>query len=327
MLKSRFVSELYRQILRRNPNPGEISRFILDTAVGNDLPVRIGSMINSREFEIMILPELVRKATEEYQGGNVFFLHVPKTAGTSVRLALSDSMGVPSFNLYSRTVPKPPRLPTSMQFWPLWAGHANLHFYPETHSGLTIFRESRSRILSRFRQSQYEWLKLSPHLITPKSGAVPKKEPINFNEWINRSDKGIAQWYLSNPASMYESPSWRKYVNDLSELDLAHNLEKGLKRFAAAAWIHNPEDVLKSIGIVTGKELNSLPRENEFKETKLFKEVVINSSTLQILEEVRKRDAIVFKVASELGILVGELKENEDALFDTTLKRLGFRLK
>ena len=73
-IRSSTVERLYQHILKRNPTQSEIKQFKRDYAQNPKLPDRIGSMIDSKEFEIMIMPEIVRKSSENFIGENFFFL-------------------------------------------------------------------------------------------------------------------------------------------------------------------------------------------------------------------------------------------------------------
>jgi hypothetical protein len=331
-IRPKIVKDLYGNILKRPPSDEEIAQFMLDHAKSPNLPGRIRSMIDSKEFEIMIMPELVRRASEEYGDKKIFFLHVPKTAGTSVRLALTDAIGIPSFNLYPRSTHGSPSNASSMNFWPYWAGHANLSIFPSSHSGFSVFRETRSRILSRFRQSQFELAGNNPHLIHHRKENASKKElsknaSVEFNQWIRSQPSSIVHYYIPNPEKSARSSTWVAEVDKFREVELQKILKESMKRFESVAWIHQPEDVVAGIRKITGNENATLPMENEFRKTSLYKEEIIEPESMEIMNRAAKLDNLVFQASSDLGIMVNELNIDKDEIFENSLKRLGFRLK
>jgi hypothetical protein len=347
-LKPETVRRIYRGVLKRNPAQSEISSFALDFARNPDMQERLSSMIYSKEFQLMVMPDLVRSASENFTGQKIFFLHVPKTAGTSVRLALTEALGVPSFNLYSFSSQSLPNRLDSMSFWPYWAGHANISAFPSGHKGFTTFRESRSRLLSQFRQSQFNaHPESNPHLISKEHvarihAAGGKQKYRDFNEWIKNNPPSILKWYVPNPEIQRDAPventrenftlkmgtrnTWARQVYEMSEREIAPILEKSMTRFSAAAWLHQPQGIIDAISKVTGNPDAMLSRENEFKRSELYKEEVITQESLILLEEARKKDRIVFKIATDLGILTDGLTMDEDEIFQKSIQKLGFRL-
>jgi hypothetical protein len=347
-LKPKTVRGFYRGVLKRNPTRSEISNFALNFARNPDLEVQLSSMIYSREFQLMVMPDLVRLASENFTGRKIFFLHVPKTAGTSVRLAIADALGIPSFSLYPLSSQILPNKLDSMNFWPYWAGHANISAFPEEHQGFTTFRESRSRILSEFRQNQFNSQpEANPHMISKErvaaiNAASGKQKYRDFNVWVSKSPPTILNWYLPNPdiqknlpvedtalnhkMKVGRDPAWLKRVNEMGELEIARVLEKSLKRLTVAAWLHQPQGIVDAIAKITGNADATLSNENEFKKSGLYREEIISRESLEVLEKARRKDRIVFKIASELGILTDELKIDEDEIFQKSVEKLGFKL-
>jgi len=346
-LRPQTIRKLYRGVLKRNPTQAEISRFTLDFARNPDMESRLSAMIYSEEFLVMVMPDLVRAATEDFVGKKVFFLHVPKTAGTSVRLALVDALGVPSFNLYPKTTQRAPADFKTMEFWPYWAGHANIAAFPDSHTGFTTFRESRSRILSQFRQRQFNSMPgANPHVIS-RSSITAREEraktvgSLDFNSWLAEEPQSALHWYIPNPTiqksisaiddmdsyrfkvgSDYE---FRNRVFKMGEIEISRALEKSLSRFSAAGWLHQSAGIIDAIVKISGNPNASLPKENEFKKSESYKVETISRESLNILEDIRKKESILFKVATDVGILTDKLMQDEEEIFQKSAQKLGFK--
>ncbi len=347
-LTPKAVRKIYRGLLKRDPSPTEIIGFTLDFARNPNIESRLSSLIYGEEFSVMVMPDLVRAASENFTGKRVFFLHVPKTAGTSVRLGLNNALGIPSFSLYPRSTHSAPGELSSMEFWPYWAGHANIAAFPESHTGFTTFRESRSRLLSQYRQRQFNLAPgANPHRYadTAKSAAqkkiVPKALP-SFNTWIGRISSSALHWYIPNPTiqknlklstdlksfqlKVGADEEWRRKVFEMNELELSTALEKSLLRFSAAGWLHQPAGIIEAIAKISGNQNATLPQENEFRKTQFYQVEKISPETLKIMENIREKESILFKVAQDIGLLTDKLVLDEDEIFHKSLSKLGFKL-
>lgn len=349
------VRKLYRGILQRNPfGSREINSFILDFVRNPNLETRLRAMIYSEEFQLMVLPDLIRAATEEYNGNKTFFIHVPKTAGTSVRIAIAHSMGIPSFNLYPNSTVSLPTNLASLDFWPYWAGHANIEAFPKSHSGFTVFRESRSRLLSAYRQQLKNELEthLNPHDLLPHkrdSQLISKRFKDGFNSWI-KEQVTINYYYIPNPNVRQIQPAvawknlsrkdvyklyrdragtddkWRYTVSNMSENEVIDGLKLGMSRLVSASWVHEPKSLIESISNITKNPEVTLTKENYFQRTSNFTIEKITRESLDLLESIRKQDKLVIKVAADLGLITELTSELEDELFEKSLKNLGFKL-
>jgi len=303
----------------------------------------------SKESLLMVVPDLVRASTEDYAGQKVFYLHVPKTGGTSARIALADAMGIPSFNIYPHSSHSLPKNLQSMDFWPYWAGHANIGLFPDTHKGFTTFRESRSRILSMFRQQQKSASKgANPHIIT--DAAIRKQKfkeqemkNLDFNSWIKTKRANTCLgFYIHNPTvaqsrnidrgpldrkiRLGNMSDWKEKVFAMPDREIKKELKNSLPRIVSASWIHQTKSTEEAIKRISSRSDIQLPNDNEFTKTNLFKVENVNAESLEIMEEIRKKDAILFSVATDLGILTDKLDSNEDDLFQQSAIKLGFEI-
>lgn len=327
------LRQTYRAILRREPTVRELAGRRLRNVVRGGWPRLLRDMVESEEFRLQILPGLVVTGTELRSRGPVFFLHIPKTGGTSVRLALGEAIGVPSINIYGRW-PQPDR--DLHRYWPYWAGHAQAAFFPDTHIGFTLFREPRSRVLSAYRHHQF--LRSShrlPHGWDHPDGDRPATgDPLPFVDWLadrHRSQTlSIARFFLPPGGSgTVEKAASVEQLNllDASSNQLKAGLARMMRRFGAAAWIHDNEAVTRAIGEVAGHAPRGIPRENVGERNNPdIRPVNVDEHALAVLEEVAALDAVVFDVAASQGLLPPLDSGDADRLFQATAERLGFVL-
>jgi hypothetical protein len=329
MNSEKFILEAYRAILRREPTKAEVANMKKGMSLGNHSGFHVlRDMVDSNEFKMQILPGLVVQQTD-FGSQPTFFLHIPKTGGTSMRELIGESFGVPSINIYGNWI-DPSR---GQGYWPYWAGHAQVSFFPETHRGFTLFRDTRSRILSLYREQQGRLTSRTLHgWIYPESNEV-KRESLPFSDWLIRrenSGQSSLEFYLAENKNLIGRIRDQNQANELKKTELAERkilLESGLSRFASAAWIHRESDVQTAISSLTGKEVSSLPRQNTFesKEFKLF-EVSLTASDLQIIKVFEERDELALKIAADLGLIQLLPKDENEYLFEKTASRLKFKL-
>lgn len=338
---------LYTAILRRNPSFDEIIQRTKMLRTNRDIKSHIIDIINSDEFSVMILPYLVQKKSNLKSNQKLFFLHVPKTSGTSLRLMLSNYLGIPAYLLYHHNGLEGVEKYQNMKFWPFWAGHANISRFPNSHNGFTSFRETRSRLISTYRQNLSN---LTPHLnLRENSGEflsdysrIYLQESKNFNGWLKKFGSSICHYYVPNNDSIFSkedsseyekfkdtmgtSLDWVRKIDSSDESWLVSSIQHSMKRFQAAAWVGDNQSLSDSIIKLFGEENRNLalPKVNVFVKTSNYQLEVISKQSVEIMEEIARKDRIVFENAMNEGILSERIPFNPDEVFSETKERLGF---
>ena len=327
---------IYSGLLQRSSNVKSVAAKEIAIWSQGGLAAEIDRTLHSEEFSIMVLPGLISDASSNWCGRNIFFLHVPKTAGTAFRIALTQAAGVPAVMSYRRKGTSRPHELKALGFWPLFAGHAHVDAFPQSHRGVTTFREPRSRLLSQYRMQQRD-PRSSPHaqMMHDRDDRIKRwKANLNipFEKWLR--DRGFTQsHYFKSGVEM--GRHWdntmaglpgrleRKTI-DLSEAELRDSLAKGLARFDACAWAHDRLGLENALKTITGRDDVRMGSANEFQENRHAKPVIITSETMQLLTELESADQMLFNLASEILGLPVLSRSDSDRIFETTAKRLGF---
>ena len=329
-----MADSLYRVILGRRPTKAENFSAAVKIGIPSMFEARISEMLNSREFQIMKLPGLIANATQDWGGKHVFFLHIPKSAGTSVRLALIDALGIPAFDVYSRNEQMREIARNSdNKFWPLYVGHENISFFPESYSGITVFRESRSRVLSLYRQNSRDAIIDDPSEIDQAVFQEMRRKALKvfstpFGDWLIRPNLVTSMEFFI-PSKMFgpkglKSQEFKTYVDDLESQRVEELLNESLTRFSHAAWSHDEPAILKAISGISEREITELPHENIYLNLEGYPPQILDKHTLAKLNSIQEKEAVLFKVAHEHGLVPLLSKSEADDLFKITAKRLGF---
>lgn len=320
----------YRAILRREPSHEEVQKAALTTNLKSSRFHFYRDMIDSEEFRKQILPALIASSVNAKTTG-VFFLHVPKTGGTSLRELIGDLIGVPSINVYGKW--PIPNLNTH-GFWPYWAGHAQVSFFPESHKGITFFRETKSLVMSRYRQQQNLLLTDSTHGWNFSGPEAPKRKNFpDFNQWLlskyEQGALGLAMWLALENGQHRQHKTQEELIkiSNMSNDALEPLLVRGLSRLSAAARIEDEDGVKMAIQKATGFSPDALPRKNTFESKSGDKSIqLINRKSMEILEEVEQQDELVNDLARDMDVLHETLALNKSSIFQKNLGRLGFEV-
>lgn len=337
MIFTRAASSLYKILLCRKPDSIQ-QELRTQFELFKNYEMALGSMLGSREFSEMILGSLVAKSTKNWNGKKFFFLHIPKTAGTSFASALYDLSGVPAIQAYGRVGTIDRQDLKRYTFWPYLSGHALLEDFPETHRGITVFRDTKSRILSKYRQQQSLLTSHRPRPERIESWKARKKfaRSATFSEWLH-SKEGQAFGCMRR---FIPRGFWKKQVltnlrsYDFRSPEIITILEQSIARFDSISWCYSSDemiDSIKNLFQVTNLNGYDFPKKNTYEAKRKYQKMnstaYIGDCDLEILEHARESERILFEIAHEQLGLPLLSREEEDYHFDKTMKRLGFAYK
>lgn len=159
-----LVHAVYRGLLGREPDPKGLQKYSRDLAKGGQLSTVLTDIIESVEFSKVHERKQRRKLVDpsiSYDKETVVFLHIQKTAGTSMQNMLVDTYGKQTLyrehadTLYQYS-------PAELSAYSAFAGHFNydsLAYIPRRQlSTFTFVREPKKRLISLY----YFWRSHEP---------------------------------------------------------------------------------------------------------------------------------------------------------------------
>lgn len=322
-LKSTLGYHIYRGRLR--PFMKELARVSIRIGMPNkEITFRaLHLLLDQGQAKADDLRYFLSKVENHTIDTKIFLLHIPKTAGTSIRETLGEAIGVPAITYYQNENDRRVLDWHNLEFWPFFSGHLHIDYFPATHRGVTAFRESRSRVLAQFRQVQR-----STKAILSNRDIVARKESLSMR------DKKHISWELFKLNFFPHDCSWfftaghkdapGKFVMNGNNKDIQQSITLGLSRIEAATWSHDAKSVHETMRNFIGID-TQIKRVNVFPENEV-ETVCLTKDDLVFLDTVAKRDDYVFQAAESIGLISKLARSEKDAIFEKDVKRLGFKL-
>jgi len=171
----------------------------------------------------------------------------------------------------------------------------------------------------------------NPHLLDPEK-LVKKKSRARtvlttpFGSWLGdyRYSRVLTYFIPPEEGTQYRSQEFKTFISNISDSQVERILNKSLSRFTHAAWSHDEPAILGAISGVSGREITELPRENVYPNLEGYPPQILDKDALAKLNAIQEKEAVLFKVAHEHGLIPLLSKSEADALFEITAKRLGF---
>lgn len=314
---------VYRGLLGRKANRQEVLSKEVAIWTQGGPAAELSRTLRSDEFTTVQLPHLIAQASVEWCGRYIFFLHVPKTAGTAFRQSLTKAAGAPSILSYDDLRTCEPHELKRFDFWPVLCGHARIDDFPMRHRGVTTLREPRSRLLSQFRQWQRDPVKGGhPELLRDRERELTKWQEalaLPFDMWLDK--RGRPQ-FTRFAQGLSGDEALNRYQKGQQEVRPA--LNAGLERFDACAWSHDHEGLESALRTITGREDATMSVANEFRPTEYTRPVTITAEARRLLEMFALQDQLLFDMFHDVLGLPKLSQDEADDLFEVTAKRLGF---
>lgn len=342
MTEVKLAEVLFGSVLGRRASDDDLLAAAKGLSSADGLRLQLNAMIKSPEFAIMQLPHLMAAASRNYRGEKIFLLHVPKTAGTSLRLGLIDAMGIPALDRYERTGNWDGYSEDFLKMWPLLVGHTNVYNFPkESHRGVTVFREPRARTLSIFRQRTREAIVPSMfHSLEKAQKTSAKAERLlsNFSNWLETTQHplDLLTWHVEMqpghelPRGDERGINRREQAIELEkygESYIRNALDLGLQRIQVAEWLHNKAGMATILDRALSRPIASkMPKVNEVLEQQVENPIQLSADDHARLSKIAQQSQIVFDIAVDQGLIAALSTDEADQEFEIASKRLGFKL-
>ena len=336
-----MAAVLFESILGRRATEADLRAAAAGLTSARGLKNQIDAMLRSDEFAIMRTPHLLAESAKNYQGEKIFFLHVPKTAGTWLRLAFIEAMGIPALDRYVRVGSWEGYSEEFLKMWPLLVGHTNIKNFPKgDHRGVTVFRESRARVLSAFRQLTRSTVSPPIHFTQAQERNNRHEDAMlsNFSGWLDSAmhPLDLLTWHVSMDDG-HDLPATKergvnrlahaKFLESIPESEIRQALDRGIKRIAIAEWQHNKEGMSKIVERAIQRPVAiKVQNANKVLPEQLKQQIHLTKENHRQLSVIAEKSQIVFDLAADRGLVAPLTREEADEQFEIAAERLGFKL-
>lgn len=286
--------------------------------------VKIALLINSLKQTEEYNHRIATRIQRSLQGlphRQLAFVHIPKTAGSSIRLTIERATGFPVlyvFESHHDAAFFGVKFDSSKKglVWPYQTGHFPIAAFPIGTSWFTFVRDPISRLLSLYRQ-------LEKHDRFNQTKKVEK-----FNDWITQLPDHTSLGY-----DMYVAPqtfffqdktiSYKTYL----KLSLNQQLERStnsLDNLGFVGWSHRAKDLAHGVHYATGIQLKKSEYINS---GKFDKTVSISKKSFAKIQELTHLDGLFIDLLIKEKRLDRLSKTEIMRHRDQTMLRLGFKIR
>lgn len=285
-----------------------------------DIALLINSLKQTEEYNHRIATRL-QNSLQDLPHRQLTFVHIPKTAGSSIRSTIENSTGFPMLYLsqsHDDAAFFGVKFKSSKKrlIWPYQTGHFPLAAFPIGINWFTFVRDPISRLLSLYRQ-------LEKNNKFRQTAKVEK-----FNDWITQLPDHTSLGYQNHiaPQTFFFQDKTTSFKSFL-KLSLNQQLERStnsLDNLGFVGWSHRAKDLSQGVHYATGIQM----KETEF----------INSGQFEKTVSISKKSFVKIQELTHLDELFIDLLIKEKRLDrlstteimrhrDQTMLRLGFKIR
>lgn len=323
-LKSFIAHEAYHGFLRKPVS--FTSSFLLNSGLypkGYQYEI-LQAHFNTSEITIPHLTTLYEQLEISNSTTRIALFHIPKTAGTSVRVAIGRELGIAPITNYRAGNLIQPENWNSVAFWPYFTGHTNVFNFPKSHIGITFFREPRSRLLSSYRQIEKGALNRRVRSAEMNENVLRRWEQVStlsFSDWLqNAHDRTSARFFFPGTEEEFFNA-----VANKSDQEIRQQLCEGLNQVDYAGWSQESASTELILSQIFGRSVQ-VPKLNIFNQAGEYRPISLTQADLKTLDTVTKFDKMLIDIATDMGLITSQSKSTADAIFELTAQRLGFKL-
>ena len=317
--QNHLVSNTIRGLLDREPVVGEVDAWIAAFDGVVDQVVYLKSLRQSPEYLLQIASKL-QSSLQRLPHKQLAFVHIPKTAGNSLRSTIEQITGFPFAYLTEGAIDHSGSFHVSVDessskiAWPYQTGHMPLSVFPQETSCLTFVREPVSRLFSLFGQS-----------IKEAKATNALHNFLDFSSWVefrflNQKSETANKWapqafYFQNRIT---SLSKFLILPERQQLEIA--IESG-SSFGYVGWSHKVQDLVNGVLFATGVQVSEILKKNIGNSTAM---IAVSSATMAMLNELVNLDNLFLAALIDCGKLNRPSLQELNTHRQETMQRLGF---
>ena len=311
------LRDVYLEIHSREINESEMDH--IKRAMSVDPSGTIIAMVRSSEFLSNLLlsdplPEVaanalnyaLRSIKTDALPEKRFFMHIPKSGGTSIIHHLQEHSNF----LWHHSSDE-----TSLNLWPLVAGHFHWSIFPSNSKGFTILRDPLECLISQWRfRTSY-----SQHLFRKVDDKVFLN--LNFTDFVNNTKTGEGSfsqlqtsWFFTDkPLPIYGETSHNKLERLFN--DFYSSIEN-------IGCIENSDSVSQALKFATGKDTHLVTTKNQTTRVNSGPQT-LSKGEYDRLFDITDFDYRFFNHLFEKGIITHDYSQDKETKLMQYLNRLG----
>ena len=315
-----IIRDLYLKIHFRVVDENELD--LIKQALANDPVETVIGMLRSPEtlsnlLKLDPLPGVasnaltyalrLRKTNAEPE--KRFFMHIPKTGGTSVIHHLNQHSDWPWLQTEDQT---------SLGTWPLVAGHLHWSYFPSNSKGFTIFRDPLQRLISHWQFStsfsqHFQGKENQPNLLnfTFTNFLAGRVERAFFNSQMS--------WFFTN------KPTAHLDHENIPHHELEKNFTDFYSSFGHISCIEDSESINQSLKFATGKDTPLVTTKNQTDRTNSDPQT-LSRVEFDRLFELTSFDYRFLNHLFEKGVITYDYNQNKEEKLIQYLNRLGLTI-